>query len=76
MLNLCVVFTYDVIIIISLRCILIFGAFDQESNWHDGQVTRWFDGLISKDIEISNEIYSVQGVEFDRQVDSLLSRKV
>jgi len=68
LLNLCVVFTYDVIIIISLRCILILGAFFQESNWHDEQVTRWFDGLISKDIEITNEIYSVQGVEFDRQV--------
>ena len=52
----------------SLKCILIFVAFDQESNWHDSQVTRWFDGLIDKDIQITNEVYSVQGVEFDRQV--------
>jgi len=56
------------LIIMSSRCFLIFGAFYQESNWHDNQVARWFDGLISKDIEITNEIYSVQGVEFDRQV--------
>ncbi|XP_014512621.1 uncharacterized protein LOC106771203 isoform X2 [Vigna radiata var. radiata] len=48
----------------------------EESNWHDGQVTRWFDGLISKDIEISNEIYSVQGVEFDRQELRKLVRRV
>lgn len=36
--------------------------------WDDSQVTRWFDGLINKDIQITNEVYSVQGVEFDRQV--------
>ncbi|TKY50763.1 Ribosome-associated, YjgA [Spatholobus suberectus] len=47
-----------------------------ESNWHDSQVTRWFDGLISKDIEITNEIYSVQGVEFDRQELRKLIRRV
>jgi len=58
----------------SLRCILIFGAFYQESNWHDSKVTRWFDGLISKDIDITNEIYSIQGVEFDRQVYYMLNR--
>lgn len=46
----------------------MFGAFHQESDWHVSQVKRWFDGLISKDIEITNEVYSVQGVEFDRQV--------
>lgn len=34
----------------------------------DNQVTRWFDGLVEKDIQITNEVYSVQGVEFDRQV--------
>ncbi|QCE08693.1 ribosome-associated protein [Vigna unguiculata] len=48
----------------------------EESNWHDEQVTRWFDGLISKDIEITNEIYSVQGVEFDRQELRKLVRRV
>ncbi|KAL2324012.1 hypothetical protein Fmac_023070 [Flemingia macrophylla] len=49
---------------------------EEESNWHDSQVTRWFDGLISKDIEITNEIYSVQGVEFDRQELRKLVRRV
>lgn len=46
----------------------IFGAFYQESNLHDSQATRWFDGLINKDIQITNEVYSIQGVDFDRQV--------
>lgn len=31
-------------------------------------VTRWFDGLINKDIGITNEIYSLREVDFDRQV--------
>ncbi|CAJ1977613.1 unnamed protein product [Sphenostylis stenocarpa] len=48
----------------------------EESNWYHSQVTRWFDGLISKDIEITNEIYSVQGVEFDRQELRKLVRRV
>lgn len=34
-------------------------------------VTRWFDGLISKDIDITNEIYSLREVDFDRQVSWL-----
>ncbi|KAK9216851.1 hypothetical protein WN944_008863 [Citrus x changshan-huyou] len=29
--------------------------------------TRWYDGLINKDISITNEVYSVQSVDFDRQ---------
>lgn len=33
-------------------------------------VTRWYDGLINKDISITNEIYSLGEVEFDRQVSS------
>jgi hypothetical protein len=36
--------------------------------YDESQVTRWFDGLINKDIQITNEVYSIQGVEFDRQV--------
>ncbi|ESW14821.1 hypothetical protein PHAVU_007G020200 [Phaseolus vulgaris] len=48
----------------------------EESNWHDSKVTRWFDGLISKDIDITNEIYSIQGVEFDRQELRKLVRRV
>jgi len=48
---------------------LIFWAFYQESKpYDDSQVTRWFDGLINKDIQITNEVYSVQGVQYDRQV--------
>ncbi|KAL8144335.1 hypothetical protein V2J09_017367 [Rumex salicifolius] len=36
---------------------------------------KWFDGLINKDIEISNEVYSISGVEFDRQELRKLIRK-
>ncbi|XP_061364732.1 uncharacterized protein LOC133308146 [Gastrolobium bilobum] len=49
---------------------------EEESNWHDSQVTRWFDGLINKDIQITNEVYSVRGVEFDRQELRKLVRRV
>ncbi|XP_066387780.1 uncharacterized protein [Miscanthus floridulus] len=28
---------------------------------------RWFDGLLCKDISVTNEVYSVHSVEFDRQ---------
>ncbi|KAL0438409.1 UNVERIFIED_CONTAM: hypothetical protein Slati_2323900 [Sesamum latifolium] len=37
---------------------------------------RWYDGLINKDISITNEIYSLQEVEFDRQELRQLVRKV
>lgn len=33
---------------------------------------RWFEGLINKDIEVTNEVYSIQSVEFDRQVSGIL----
>ncbi|KAK7270191.1 hypothetical protein RIF29_23152 [Crotalaria pallida] len=49
---------------------------EEESNWYDDQVTRWFDGLIDKDIQITNEVYSIQGVEFDRQELRKLVRRV
>lgn len=29
---------------------------------------RWFDGLISQNVEITKEVYSLQSVDFDRQV--------
>jgi hypothetical protein len=29
---------------------------------------RWFDGLLCKDISITNEVYAIHNVEFDRQV--------
>ncbi|GMJ07019.1 hypothetical protein like AT4G24175 [Hibiscus trionum] len=37
---------------------------------------RWFDGLISKDIEITNEVFSVSTVDFDRQELRKLVRRV
>ncbi|KAG2692789.1 hypothetical protein I3760_08G068500 [Carya illinoinensis] len=38
--------------------------------------TRWCEGLISKDIKITNEVYSIRSVEFDRQELRKLVRKV
>lgn len=37
---------------------------------------RWFDGLVYKDSSITNEVYSVQNVEFDRQELRKLVRRV
>lgn len=37
---------------------------------------RWFDGLINRDMDVSNEIYSVRTVEFDRQELRKLVREV
>ncbi|WJX21508.1 hypothetical protein P8452_10936 [Trifolium repens] len=48
---------------------------DDEELYDESQVTRWFDGLINKDIQITNEVYSIQGVEFDRQELRKLVRK-
>lgn len=45
----------------------------QESRYQIDAVTRWFNGLINKDIDITNEIYSLQDVDFDRQVSFLSS---
>ncbi|KAL7155483.1 hypothetical protein ABFS83_03G077700 [Erythranthe nasuta] len=39
-------------------------------------VTRWYDGLINKDVTITNEIYSLREVDFDRQELRQLVRKV
>ncbi|PON70712.1 Ribosome-associated [Parasponia andersonii] len=49
---------------------------DEEEGFHIDIATRWLYGLISKDIEITNEVYSVQNVEFDRQELRKLVRKV
>ncbi|KAI9200293.1 hypothetical protein LWI28_005548 [Acer negundo] len=38
--------------------------------------TRWFDGLINKDVKITNEVYSVQSVDFDRQELRKLVKRV
>ncbi|KAF8117822.1 hypothetical protein N665_0008s0164 [Sinapis alba] len=37
---------------------------------------RWFDGLISQNVELSKEVYSLQSVDFDRQELRKLVRKV
>jgi hypothetical protein len=29
---------------------------------------RWFDGLLCKGISVTNEVYAVHNIEFDRQV--------
>ncbi|THG03785.1 hypothetical protein TEA_005371 [Camellia sinensis var. sinensis] len=42
---------------------------DEEEGSHNyiNMATRWSDGLINKDADITKEIYSVQDVDFDRQ---------
>ncbi|XP_028783764.1 uncharacterized protein LOC114739841 isoform X2 [Neltuma alba] len=40
---------------------------DEDSDWHVARAVRWFDGLVNKDVKITNEVYSLQEVEFDRQ---------
>ncbi|PAN03520.1 hypothetical protein PAHAL_1G005200 [Panicum hallii] len=37
---------------------------------------RWFDGLLCKDISITNEVYAIHNVEFDRQELRQLVRRV
>ncbi|BAF14229.1 uncharacterized protein [Oryza sativa Japonica Group] len=37
---------------------------------------RWFEGLLSKDISVTNEIYAIHNVEFDRQELRKLVRTV
>lgn len=39
---------------------------EESCDYHD-IATRWFDGLVNKDIDITNEIYSLNSVDFDRQ---------
>ncbi|KAK1555629.1 hypothetical protein Q3G72_029280 [Acer saccharum] len=38
--------------------------------------TRWFGGLINRDVKITNEVYSVQSVDFDRQELRKLVKRV
>ncbi|KAI6687641.1 hypothetical protein NL676_024469 [Syzygium grande] len=40
---------------------------EEESSEHASIASRWFDGLISKDIQITNEVYSIPTIDFDRQ---------
>ncbi|XP_044512283.1 UPF0307 protein RSc0944 isoform X2 [Mangifera indica] len=41
---------------------------EEESHEHINQPIRWFNGLINKDVQITNEVYSIQSVDFDRQL--------
>ncbi|KAF8023569.1 hypothetical protein BT93_F0932 [Corymbia citriodora subsp. variegata] len=49
---------------------------EEESSEHASIASRWFDGLISKDIQITNEVYSIRTVDFDRQELRKLVRNV
>ncbi|GKV14277.1 hypothetical protein SLEP1_g25177 [Rubroshorea leprosula] len=49
---------------------------DQVSQAHTNIASRWFDGLISKDITITNEVYSINSIDFDRQELRKLVRRV
>ncbi|KAM1021332.1 hypothetical protein ACFX2J_042243 [Malus domestica] len=49
---------------------------EEEEGSHIDEATRWFDGLISKDIKITNEVYSISNVDFDRQELRKLVRSV
>ncbi|CAN1824561.1 hypothetical protein LINPERHAP1_LOCUS30815 [Linum perenne] len=46
------------------------------SEEHLEMATRWFDGLISKDVDITKEVYAVPVIDFDRQELRRLLRKV
>ncbi|KAB2096517.1 hypothetical protein ES319_A01G113200v1 [Gossypium barbadense] len=50
--------------------------FEYSSQEFVNTANRWFDGLISKDIEITNEVFSASSVDFDRQELRKLVRKV
>ena len=46
-------------------------AFEQDDGEYMKIADRWCAGLLCKDISITNEVYAVHNVEFDRQVFSL-----
>uniref|UniRef100_A0A2N9FR04 Uncharacterized protein n=1 Tax=Fagus sylvatica TaxID=28930 RepID=A0A2N9FR04_FAGSY len=49
---------------------------EEGSDEYISTATRWFEGLIDKDVKITNEVYSVHSVEFDRQELRKLVRRV
>ncbi|GLT73622.1 hypothetical protein SLA2020_454660 [Shorea laevis] len=49
---------------------------DQVSQAHTNIASRWFHGLVSKDITITNEVYSINSIDFDRQQLRKLVRRV
>ncbi|KAL2895444.1 hypothetical protein RDABS01_011353 [Bienertia sinuspersici] len=48
----------------------------EDSGDHVTLASKWIDGLIEKDIQTSNEVYSLDSVDFDRQELRKLVRKV
>ncbi|KAK1325481.1 hypothetical protein QJS10_CPA01g00409 [Acorus calamus] len=52
--------------------------FEDEEGCHEHMelASRWFEGLVRKDSSITNEVYSVRNVEFDRQELRKLVREV
>ncbi|KAK9748578.1 hypothetical protein RND81_02G068000 [Saponaria officinalis] len=48
----------------------------EDSSDHIILATKWYGGFINKDIQISNEVYSIDSVEFDRQELRRLVRNV
>ncbi|XP_010519141.1 PREDICTED: uncharacterized protein LOC104798667 isoform X1 [Tarenaya hassleriana] len=43
---------------------------EDEVEWSDEYISvaaRWFDGLISQNVKVTNEVYLLQSVDFDRQ---------
>ncbi|XP_021754723.1 uncharacterized protein LOC110720027 [Chenopodium quinoa] len=49
---------------------------DEDSDDHILLASKWFDSLIKKDIQASNEVYSLDSMDFDRQELRKLVRKV
>ncbi|CAH2078101.1 unnamed protein product, partial [Thlaspi arvense] len=48
----------------------------ESSDEYMATAARWFDGLISQNVELTKEVYSLQSVDFDRQELRKLVRKV
>lgn len=40
----------------------------EEEEEYMATAARWFDGLTSQNVEFTKEVYSLQSVDFDRQV--------
>ncbi|XP_010439076.1 PREDICTED: uncharacterized protein LOC104722581 [Camelina sativa] len=49
---------------------------EEGSDEYMAMAARWFDGLISQNVELTKEVYSLQSVDFDRQELRKLVRKV
>ncbi|KAK3423782.1 hypothetical protein EUGRSUZ_H00979 [Eucalyptus grandis] len=39
---------------------------EEEYREHSSIASRWFDGLISKDIQMATEVFSIHAIDFDR----------